>query len=499
MPKPGRKRTRSQADGGPSRRDASDDDDGEEDNAAGSAPASDAEMNDNDDDDDRSDDENGHGRRRRRQRAWRVPDGYDDRNRAFLQALCAHGALTFRQAQPLLAAILNVDRRRAANDEEGDRGGGRDGDEDEDEERVRDNDRKDLTPDDITLDDFRAFVSKAQQALAPLDFDVRSAVDHVRVVGVRRGGGDAGPDEPERLWALVSTDPDPKAHLAVLFTPRKLAFVHRLLTALFETYNTPRLEALCVTEQQALKLSRPARTAGRPSDANASSRDKGLKHSVVLALLAALVRQGWLVRSALGFYTLSTRALLELEPLLVATWGGEENDGGDGNDTWPRIKRCAACRDLLTVGLRCAWPVCRLRLHDHCEAAFWRTQVAAAAAATAESDGARRRCCPLCQTEWGMGLDDDDDGGGGGGGASPSDTNAPRHFVGERAITMTAVYRRKRRQGRASEGVDELLRTLLPRTVPAAALPVRTGGRPGRRGDEDVDNVEEEASTLQGV
>ncbi|EFX05409.1 DNA repair protein [Grosmannia clavigera kw1407] len=417
MPKPGRKRTRSQAHGGL---------DGTGDDDSNSADMTDVRLGDDEGQDNA-----------RRQAHWDLPAGYDDRNRAFLQAFMARGALSFKQVQHLLAGIFNAERKRQQNgrEEAGDEGL--------------------LQADEINLDDMREFVSKAQQALAPLDFDIRSAVDQVR---------------NERLWALVSTDRDPKSHLAVLLTPRKLAFVHRLLAAMFDTYNTPRLEAMCMTEQQALKLSRPPRTTSRASEVGAgdgggtqaaANRDKGLKHSVVLSLLQSLVRQGWLDKSASGFYAPTTRALLELEPFLVEAF----NDEGGGTDAWQRIKYCAACRDVVTIGLRCAQTTCTLRLHDHCETAFWRTQAGAAGG---------NRTCPRCQTAWT-------------GGSAAADAQS---YVGERAITLTDVYKRRKRQGRPSEGVDELMRTVLPRTVPAAVMSFRAGQ--ASQADDGEDDEDEE-------
>ena len=391
------------------------------------------------------------------QRAWRLPPGYDDSNRAFLQALMAHGALTFQQAQQVLANILTV--KTAAEPA--------------------------VAAEDVTYDVLRQYINQAKAALAPLDFDIRSATNE-RSMG--SGGSGSRSSNDHRVWVFVSTDNDPKAHLAVLFTPRKLAFLHRLLDALFDTFNTPRLEALCITENQALKLSRPPRTqsSARPSlggadgggggggggessasqAAAAASRDKGLKHSVVLSLLASLVRQGWLSRSAQGFYALTTRALLELEPFLVERYNEPEPAGAA--PTWQRIKYCAACRELITSGLRCATPTCTLRVHDHCEEVFWRTQRGrnhrgGGGGGGGGSDTERHRC-PKCDAPWGKAED------------ANGEVEGKLHFIGERAITSTDVFQRKKRQGRPSEGVDELLRILQPRAA--------TGGRRGR--DSDV-------------
>ncbi len=446
MPPPGRKRTRPEADGGASsshRRARLGDDD------SADADASSMLLDEANADDGGEGGEGGDGGQAGAG-AGHVPAGYNDGNRAFLQALMAHGALTFRHAQHVVAAVQNV-------------------------ERGADNASL-LAPEDITENDVRRYVSRAKAALAPLDFDVRTAVDE------RHGERDHKNNRPEQLWVLTSTDPDPRAHLAVLFAPRKLAFVHRLLVALFDTLNTPRMEALCVTEQQALRLSRPPREAREDGLAGAAgaagAADKGLKHSVVLALLASLVRQDWLARStsdtlfggtgsAGGFYSLTTRALLELEPFLVATFNDPDAPPSTGANAWQRIKYCSACRELVTKGLRCGTPTCMLRLHDRCEEPFWRTQVAARRRNRRGRDdagGDTRPTCPHCHEPWGKYED------------AEGNVAGKLHFIGERAITTTDVYRRRLREGRPTEGVDELMRQLLPRAAGGGGRGRKSGG-----------------------
>ncbi|CAK7228450.1 hypothetical protein SCUCBS95973_006883 [Sporothrix curviconia] len=426
---------------------------------------------------------------RQPQRAWRLPPGYDDSNRAFLQALMAHGALTFQQAQQVLAHILAVKKTiEAAEDGQSPSQGGSQGEQ--------------VAPEDVTYDMLRHYINQAKAALAPLDFDIRSATNE-RPMGSGSSSNSSNSND-HRVWVLVSTDNDPKSHLAVLFTPRKLAFLHRMLDALFDTYNTPRIEALCITEQQALKLSRPPRTqssarqslggGGRGDDAGegsasqaaaaaAASRDKGLKHSVVLSLLASLVRQGWLSKSAQGFYALTTRALLELEPFLIETYNepeparaGAGADAANSAGTWQRIKYCAACRELITSGLRCATPTCMLRVHDHCEEVFWRTQRGRNNRGAGGGGGdAERHRCPKCDAPWGKAED------------ANGEVEGKLHFIGERAITSTDIYRRKKRQGKPSEGVDDLMSALQPRSA--------TGGRRGR--DSEVASPFRQAAAAQ--
>lgn len=180
---------------------------------------------------------------------------------------------------------------------------------------------------------------------------------------------------------------------------------------MFETFNTPRQEIMAITSVQALKL---ARGAGRQSintslnGEGSQAADKGLTAVQAEKTLASLVSEGWFERSLEGWYTLSPRALMELKNWLVSAY----NDPDDADaDEWQRIKSCEACKSIVTWGQRCGGEDCTVRLHDVCEAAFWRTR--------------RDKTCPKCETEW--------DG---------------RHFVGERAITTTESYLRgKRRSG----------------------------------------------------
>ncbi|CAK7199751.1 hypothetical protein SEUCBS139899_002434 [Sporothrix eucalyptigena] len=446
MPRPNRKRARSDDEtGGLSHRRSrrEDDETGEDDGRDDSGTANGMDVDAN------GDDVQAQGSQQ--QRAWKLPAGYDDSNRAFLQALMAHGALTFQQAQQVLAPILNVKKAAEAAARSG-----------QSPSQVP---VENMQPDDITFDILRQYISQAKAALAPLDFDIRSATNERSI-----GSGSGGTANDHRVWVLVSTDSDPKAHLAVLFTPRKLAFIHRLLDAIFDTYNTPHVEALCFTGKQAIKLSRPPRTSEGPSEAGGEASQQqtkpmGLKHSVVYSLLDSLVRQGWLSKSTRGFYALTTRALLELEPFLVETYNTPEPAGAaTPGTTWQRIKYCAACRELITSGLRCATPTCTLRVHDHCEEAFWRTQLRHANRGGGGVE--QRHRCPKCEAPWGKAEDVN------------GEVEGKLYFVGERAITSTETYRLKQQKAQRENkdlDMDDVVRSLNPRAA--------TGSRGGRNGE----------------
>ncbi|KAK2591616.1 hypothetical protein QQS21_010685 [Conoideocrella luteorostrata] len=311
------------------------------------------------------------------------PD-YDDSHRTFLQVLLAHSTLTFEEAQPILAAIFTATG----------------------------NHESEVRPDQITQEIFEAYIEVASEAASMFDYEVRSIIHQVT---------------KQRLYALVNTHSDPQTQLATVYSPEELAFIKRVLDTMFDKFNTPRMEVLAVTEMQAFKLARPRHqrpsqiAGGEPTDPETPSTtpiDRGLKHSEVHSALRSLVDGGWFTKSRDGFYTLTPRSLMELRPWLVETY----NDVAEA-DEWQRIKFCAACKEIVTIGLRCSEPDCVLRLHDMCQDAFWRAE--------------RSKNCPKCRTEW----------------------KGDRH-VGERAVTMTESYRKgkMKRSGRRSTLADDVIR-----------------------------------------
>lgn len=311
-----------------------------------------------------------------------VPEHYNDGNRAFLQAFLARGTLTFEDAQPILATIFTIE---SADGEE-------------------------VTPDQVTHEDFDSYVAAAAEGVSFFDYEIRSAVHQVT---------------KKRIYALVNTASDPMTQLATTFNAEQISFTKRLLDAMFETNNSKRMELMAVTDMQAIKLARPPRQNDNNNNddenggsATQAAADKGLKHSEVEDMLANLVNQGWLEKSRDGFYSLSPRSLLELRGMLVDSY----NDPDAAAEEWQRIKFCEACREVVTVGQRCSNVDCNARLHDTCQEAYWRTQ--------------RSRMCPRCSKEW--------DG---------------KHFVGERAVTSTEAYQRGRRKsgGRKSNPADEVV------------------------------------------
>ncbi|KAL1979986.1 hypothetical protein VTN96DRAFT_4832 [Rasamsonia emersonii] len=304
-------------------------------------------------------------------------DGYNDSNRAFLQAFMARSTMTFEEAKPVLAAIFSAREGR------------------------------EVLPEDITPADFSSYITAANTAISPFDLEIRSMIDQ-KPKANRDGTGHAAPD---RVYALVNTTSDPLTQLATTYTPDEIAFVKRVLDAMFETYNTRRCEAMVVTGIQAMQLARASGDANRrESNGAATQASQGgaaqsLSMSQAETMMNRLVEEGWFEKSSKGFYSLSPRGLMELRGWLVETYNDEDEDGHRAN----RIKFCAACKDILTVGQRCANRDCPGRLHDTCMRNFFRMQQA--------------EQCPVCKAPW------------------PGDK-----FVGERAITSSERYMQGKRR-----------------------------------------------------
>ncbi|GKZ24793.1 hypothetical protein AbraIFM66951_001768 [Aspergillus brasiliensis] len=307
-------------------------------------------------------------------------DRYDDSNRAFLQAFMARSTMTFAQAKPVLAAIFSV----------------------RDDEQV--------SPEDITEDDLQTYIAAANSAISPFDLEIRSILPQIEINN--NNDPDAPPPPaPERVYALVNTTSDALTQLATTYSADEIAFVKRILDAMFDTYNTRRQEAMVISSMQALQLAKAG--AGDASRRESGTQQQqatqgGAAHSLTMTqaetMLKQLVEQGWFEKSRKGYYRLSPRGLMELRGWLVAAY----NDEGI-----QKIKFCAACRDIITAGQRCEDRDCPGRLHDHCMRNFFRMQ--------------KSESCPVCKNAW------------------PGDK-----FVGERAVTMSDPAAQRARRSAAN-------------------------------------------------
>ncbi|KAF7122051.1 hypothetical protein CNMCM5793_000006 [Aspergillus hiratsukae] len=301
-------------------------------------------------------------------------NGYNNSNRAFLQAFMARSTMTFEEARPVLAAIFSA------------------------------HEGPPVSPDDVSQEDLDSYINAANAAISPFDLEIRSTLRQLQIDQQVNGTTQA-----ERVYGLVNTTSDPLMQLATTYSADEIAFIKRVLDAIFDTYNTRRSEAMVVSGIQAMQLAKASSDASRRESQAATQQTQGgaaqsLTMSQVEMVLKQLVEEGWLEKSRKGFYSLSPRGLMELRGWLIATYN--ENDEGRRVD---KIKFCAACKDIITVGQRCGNRDCSGRLHDMCTRNFFRMRQA--------------EQCPVCKAPW------------------PGDK-----FVGERAITTTDTYMQGRRR-----------------------------------------------------
>ncbi|KAI9859066.1 MAG: hypothetical protein M1824_003906 [Vezdaea acicularis] len=310
---------------------------------------------------------------------------YGDTNRAFLQAILSRGTVTFSQAQPILAAILSI------------------------------NEEREVLAHNVTEQDFNSYIAAANDAISPFDYTIQSTLSQKDRV---------------RVWAIVNTTSDPITQISTTHSADEISFLKRVLDGMFETFNTKRQEVMAITSVQALKYAKPPSESQRAETqgggATQGSSSQGLTKSEAEKMLTSLVDEGWFERSRAGYYSLTPRALMELKSWLVETYNAPNDDNNEEDheqDRTQKIKMCAACKDIVTVGQRCSKRSCPCRLHDACTVNFFRVQ--------------KSQKCPICKNDW-TGED----------------------FVGERAVTTSPAYQRGRPSGgqkrmRSINGIDD--------------------------------------------
>ncbi|RKF83984.1 Non-structural maintenance of chromosomes element 1-like protein [Golovinomyces cichoracearum] len=274
---------------------------------------------------------------------------YTDGNRAFLQAIMARGAFTLSEGKSMLAAILSV----------------------QEEKRVDANE--------VSQEMFDSYIAAAADAVSCFEYEIHSTQHQVT---------------KNRIYAFVNSVSDALTQIATVRTPDELLYIRRLIDAMFETNNTKRKEVMAIRSMQALE-----------SKIRKGTSEKSITQAEAEKLLTILEREKWLERSSEGFYSLAPRALIELRSWLVDTY----NDSED-LDAWQKVKFCEACKEIVTVGERCSDLDCIIRLHNICEAAYWRSRPS--------------RTCPKCKLEWKGG-----------------------NFVGEKAVTSLEENLRQKGRG----------------------------------------------------
>ncbi|KAJ5469376.1 hypothetical protein N7539_008994 [Penicillium diatomitis] len=299
-------------------------------------------------------------------------DIYDDRHRAFLQAFMARSTMTFEESQPVLAAIISAHESR------------------------------DIAPEDVTQSTLNDFVDTVNGAISTFDLEIRTSR--------RQDPKDSADDSttpPILIYALVNTTSDALTQLATTYSADEIAFVKRVLDYMFEENNTRRSEGMIISSMQAMRLSKAGSDRRRSTNVATQQTESGNAQNLTMQqaqeVMKSLTQEGWLEQSRKGNYSLSPRALMELRTWLVSEYNYEDMNGQMQN----RIKFCAACKDIITVGQRCDDRNCPGRLHDHCVRNFFRMQQA--------------ETCPVCQKGW-----------------------SGNNYVGERAVVEAARPRHSR-------------------------------------------------------
>jgi len=230
-------------------------------------------------------------------------ESYNDTNRAFLQAFLARSVLTLETAKPILAALLTIQ------------------------------DGREVQPGEVTVEDLNSYISTANRALSPLDLEIRSAFHQ---------------QTRERHYALVNTTSDPLTQLATTYSADEIAYLKRLLDAMFDGQNNKgKREAMCLSGIEAVQLGRVSNR--RETQNGMSQSNQSLTAREAESVLYKLLEEGWLEKSRSGFYSLSPRALVELKGWLVDMYnesGEDEEEQGQGNH---KIKFCHACKEIITV------------------------------------------------------------------------------------------------------------------------------------------------------
>lgn len=255
--------------------------------------------------------------------------GYNNSNRAFLQAFLARSTLTLEEAKPILAAIFTA---------QGESWGSL--------SKFCSKrliflfffvfqEKRETLPEDVTEADFNSYVSAANDAISSFDLEIRSSYHQI---------------SRTRIYALVNLTSDPIIQLATSHSADEISFLKRVLDAMFETYNTFRHEVMAITSMQAVRLCKaPPDQSHETQNGSTTQGSAGQNLTMIQAekMLTTLVEEGWFEKSKQGFYSLSPRALMELRGWLIETYN--DDDGEDDEEGARKIKQCDACKEIITV------------------------------------------------------------------------------------------------------------------------------------------------------
>lgn len=266
-----------------------------------------------------------------------MADGYDDSNRAFLQAFMGRSSMTFEEAQPVLAAIFTAQSVYSPVMSDFHEENGVNHPITIEEENV--------DPNDVTQEHLSSYIDAANTAISPFDLEIRSLLHQTP----KQADQENNDSPPSRVYALVNTTSDPLTQLATTYSADEIAFVKRLLDFMFDTNNTRICEGMVITPMQSLNL-RSSAEANRRRSTNATQQTQGgATQSLTITqaenMMKHLVEEGWLEKSRKDYFSLTPRALMELRGWLISEYNDEMESGRRMN----RIKFCSACKDIITV------------------------------------------------------------------------------------------------------------------------------------------------------
>lgn len=320
---------------------------------------------------------------------------YTHAHRALLQSFLSRTTHTTTTLRPALASILSIHEQRQ------------------------------LLENDITDPDITSHIAVINASISQYDLEIRQQqTQHDHQTNYADDDDEVPNDDRRRrvrVFALVNTTSDPIAQLATLRTPDEIAYLLRVLDCMFETQNSPTgrggREIMAVGQMQALQLykatpqSAQRRSSGfvngNSNNPEQAAAGKSLTMGEAEKVLNGLVDEGWLETVAAPaerssrYYILSPRALMELKGWLVETYNEPPSESAPPSEDEAsdfeaerartrgveRIKKCAACQEIVVSGQRCGERKCGGRLHDACTGSFWRSQRG-------------ERTCPQCRREW---------------------------------------------------------------------------------------------------
>ncbi|MBE7181693.1 MAG: hypothetical protein INR71_10890, partial [Terriglobus roseus] len=162
-----------------------------------------------------------------------------------------------------------------------------------------------------------------------------------------------------------NTTSDPMAQLATLHSAEEIAFVKRVIDAMFDDRNRGGREIFAVLATEAVRLAKapPAASAGSLHASNVGMGDGetqgqtqgGAAASITMArseeVLQLMCEGAWFEKSRAGFYSLGPRGLMELKGWLQSNYNEppQEGDTPEEVEAGKRIRFCEACKDIVTV------------------------------------------------------------------------------------------------------------------------------------------------------